>query len=144
MDKMVNLTLVLLKPTAIKKNLCGQIISRFERSGLSIKRIKSDRFSRSVIEELYQEHEGKDFYEDIIDWMSSNLIIAIALAGEGEIIKKVRSQIGATDPLEAVPGTIRGDFASKMTPDNLVHASDSRESASRELKIFFPELFEKV
>ncbi len=135
------MTLVLLKPTAVERGLVGEIIGRFERSGLVIKKIKLEQFPEKTFEELYEEHEGKPFYSKIVSWMASRPILALALTGNDQLIKKVRSLIGKTDPVDAKPGTIRGDLACSLDPDNLVHASDSPESAERELKLFFPELF---
>jgi nucleoside-diphosphate kinase len=137
---MNKLTLVLLKPLAVERGLNGEIINRFERAGFKLKGLTLQQFPESKFEELYEEHKGKSFYSDIVSWMSSKPIIAIALEGEDGLVEKVRSMIGATNPLEAAPGTIRGDYAYLLEPDNLIHASDSYKSAERELKIFFPEL----
>lgn len=136
-------TLVLLKPSAVERGLVGEIIKRFEQANLIIRKMVLDRFSEETFKELYVEHKEKYFYHDIVSWMSSKPIIAIVLEGNGNIIGKVRSLIGATNPLEAKPGTIRGDYSYSLKPDNLVHASDSLESAERELKLFFKEEFSR-
>lgn len=130
-------TLVLLKPSAVKRGLCGEIIKRYEQAGLRLISGKLQQFPEGVFAQLYQEHEGKEFYRRLITSMSSAPIMALLLEGPEGIVEKVRTINGATDPVKANPGTIRGDFASNMQPDNLVHASDSVESAEREIGIFF-------
>lgn len=132
-------TLVLLKPEAVKRKLIGRIISRFEDANLTIEELKLTSFERETLAELYQEHRGKDFYESIVSSFAGKPMVALVLAGPEGAIAKVRSLIGATDPVHAEPGSIRGDLACHMQPDNLVHASDSPESAERELKLIFPE-----
>ena len=130
-------SLVLLKPEALRRNLVGKLIDRLERSGLIVEELKMNQFDREVIVELYKEHKDKSFFDDIVSHMSENKIVAIVIKSEGNTIRKIRKLIGSTDPIEAAPGTIRGDFAFKMEPDNLIHASDSQEAAKRELKLFF-------
>ena len=130
-------SLVLLKPEALRRNLVGKLIERLERAGLIVEELKMSQFDREVIAELYKEHKDKSFFDDIVSHMSENEIVAMVLKSEGDTIRKIRELIGSTDPIEAAPGTIRGDFAYKMEPDNLIHASDSQEAAKRELKLFF-------
>ena len=130
-------SLVLLKPEALRRNLVGKLIDRLERSGLIVEELKMNQFDREVIVELYKEHKDKSFFDDIVSHMSENKIVAMVLKSEGDTIRKIRSLMGSTDPIEAAPGTIRGDFAYTMEPDNLIHASDSQEAAKRELKLFF-------
>jgi len=132
-------TLVLIKPSAVQRGLCGEIIRRYERAGLRLVKAKLEQFPASTFAELYQEHRGKTFYEEIVNQMSSGPIMALVLEGPESIVAKVRAINGATNPVNAAPGTIRGDYASAMEPDNIVHASDSHESAQREIAIFFPE-----
>ncbi len=131
-------TLIFLKPAAVERGLVGEILSRFERKGLKIKALKMLRMSRETAEEFYSIHRGKPFFEKLIETISDRDIVAAVLSGR-EAIKVVRSLVGATDPVKAAPGTIRGDFGLDIT-DNLIHASDSRESFDREVKILFPEL----
>ncbi len=130
-------TLVLIKPTAVENNQIGQIINRFENAGFIINKLLKKQFIRLKFEDLYQEHKGKDFYEKIVDWMSSKPIVAMVLEGDDNIVSDVRNLVGATNPAEARPGTLRGDIGVSLEPDNIIHASDSDKSASREIKIFF-------
>ena len=132
-------TLVLLKPQAVKRQLVGEIISRLEKADFTIERMKLERFSRDLLAELYQEHKGKDFYESIVGGFAGEPMVALVLSGTENTIERVRSLMGATDPVEAAPGTIRGDFAHDMEPDNIMHASDSPKSAAREINLFFPD-----
>ncbi len=132
-------TLIIIKPGAIKRGIAGEIISRFERAGITIEKMVLDSFSKNIIKELYKEHKEKDFYNELINTISEEKILVIVLSGAQGIIKKVRKMNGATNPLEATPGTIRGDYGSFMGPDNIVHASDSKEAVKREINIFFPE-----
>ncbi len=135
------LTFVLLKPLAVERGLCGEIIRRFENAGFVIKGLICKHLSVSEIEQLYYEHMDKTFYEKLVHRMSSNTVVALALAGNKGTISKVRRLIGSTDPVEAKPGTIRGDLAHNIfETDNLIHASDSIENAKKELTIFFPGL----
>ncbi|NLL88739.1 MAG: nucleoside-diphosphate kinase [Firmicutes bacterium] len=133
-------TLVLIKPSAVQRGLCGVIIHRYEQAGLELVGIKLDQFPSEVFADLYREHEGRDYYQHLVEQMSSGKICAIVLAGPKGTVEKVRALNGATNPVEAVPGSIRGDYAVSMRPDNIVHASDSEASALREIAIFFPEL----
>ena len=132
-------TLVLIKPSAVQRGLCGEIISRYESAGLKLAALKLEKFPLETFAELYREHQGKSFYQAVVEHMSSAPICALVLAGRGGMVEKVRALNGATDPLKAAPGTIRGDYAAAMEPDNIVHASDALESAAREIRIFFPD-----
>ena len=135
-------TLVLIKPDGVERGLVGEIITRFEKKGLKIPAMKVLTMSRELAEEHYAEHVGKPFYEKLVKFMTSGPIVAMIIEGR-EAIKVVRKLAGATDPVEALPGTIRGDF-SVLEPANTLHASDSKEAAEREIKRFFPELFNEV
>jgi nucleoside-diphosphate kinase len=132
-------TLVLIKPSAVRRRLCGEIISRYERAGLGLVGLKLEQFPPETFAKLYQEHQGKDFYPKLVEQMSSDSICALVLTGPEGVAEKVRALNGATNPVNAAPGTIRGDYAAAMDPDNIVHASDSPQSAEREIKIFFPD-----
>ncbi len=130
-------TLVFLKPSAIERGLVGEIISRFERKGLEIVALKSLYMTREMAEEFYSVHRGKHFFSDLINTVGEKKIVAFILRGRSAI-SVVRALVGATDPVKASPGTIRGDYGLDIT-DNLIHASDSPESFVREAKILFPE-----
>jgi nucleoside-diphosphate kinase len=129
-------TLVLLKPDAIKRSLVGEIIHRYERKNMKIIKMKFLMPDKALLREHYVEHEGKDFLGRLIEFMHDN-IIALVLEGENAI-EIVRLVNGATNPKDALPGTIRGDFCS-CTTENLVHGSDSLESALREISLWFNE-----
>jgi len=139
---MSNRTLVLLKPDAVERNLVGEILSRFEVKGLRIVAMDLRRLDDSTLARLYEEHQGKGFYADLVAFMSRGPVVALALEGPKDTWEIVRSMMGATDPRAAAPGTIRGDLGTIFT-ENLVHGSDSVASAARELAIFFPGLTEK-
>ncbi len=130
-------TLIFLKPSALERGIVGEVLSRFERKGLKFKALKLIKMNRELAEEFYSIHKGKHFFQELIDTISDKYIIAAILSGR-EAIKVVRSLIGATDPVKASPGTIRGDYGLDIT-DNIIHASDSKESFEREVKILFPE-----
>ncbi len=132
-------TLILVKPDAYERGLTGEIISRFERKGLRIAALKQMELTRETAERHYGEHRGKPFYEPLVDFIVSGPLLALILEGQGAV-DAARQIIGATDPVEAAPGTIRADFA-LQTRTNLVHGSDSPESAAREERLFFPELY---
>jgi len=136
----MNKTLVLFKPTTVFRGLCGAVIQRYEDAGLRIRSMVLKQFPREAFQSLYFEHNEQPFYEDVVIWMSSHPIVALVLEFEGDVVGKVRKLNGALDPLQAAPGTIRGDFGISLKPDNLVHASDCAESVSREIALFFPEL----
>ena len=128
-------TLVLIKPDAVNRGLVGEIIRRFENRTLEIKALKILKPSRELIERHYDVHRGKPFFNDTVEFMTSGLVVAMVLAGESAI-ETVRDMIGALEPVEARPGTIRGDFTLSIRR-NLVHGSDSPESAEREIPIWF-------
>ena len=131
-------TLVLVKPDGVKKHICGEIISRFERKGLVVHAIKMIKVSEELAKKHYAEHEGKGFFNDLISFITSGPVLAMVLEGENAVAA-VRQINGATNPLEAVPGSIRGDFATSID-ENVVHASDASETAVREIGLWFPEL----
>ncbi len=131
-------TLVLVKPDGVKKHICGEIIARFERKGLSIKAIKMIQVPVELAKKHYAEHEGKGFFNDLIAFITSGPVLAMVIEGENAVAA-VRQINGATDPLKAVPGSIRGDFATSID-ENVVHASDAPETAAREIGLWFPEL----
>ena len=128
-------TLVLIKPDAVGRKLSGEILARFERRGLEIRAAKLLRVDRALAEEHYTEHKEKPFFGELVEFITSAPTLALVLAGESAI-SVVRTTMGATNPVDAAPGTIRGDLALAM-PDNLVHGSDSPESAKREISLWF-------
>jgi nucleoside-diphosphate kinase len=132
-------TLVLLKPDAVERGLAGQIISRFEAKGLKIVAMDLRTLDQATLARHYEEHVGKGFYAELVTFMSRGPVVAMALEGPENTWEVVRSMMGATNPLKAAPGTIRGDLSVLFT-ENLVHGSDSLDSATRELGIFFPNL----
>jgi nucleoside-diphosphate kinase len=131
----VERTLVLVKPDAMRRALAGEIVARLERRGLALREAKLLTVDRSLAEEHYAEHAEKPFFGELVEFITSGPTLALVLEGEGAITV-VRTTMGATNPAEAAPGTIRGDFALSM-PDNLVHGSDSAESAEREILLWF-------
>jgi nucleoside-diphosphate kinase len=131
----VERTLVLVKPDAMRRALAGEIVARLERRGLELREAKLLTVDRPLAEEHYAEHAEKPFFGELVEFITSGPTLALVLEGEGAI-KVVRITMGATNPAEAAPGTIRGDFALSM-PDNLVHGSDSSESAEREIALWF-------
>jgi nucleoside-diphosphate kinase len=131
-------TLVLLKPDAVRRGLVGNILSRFEAKGLSIVALDMRTIDASKADEHYAEHVQKDFYPPLRDFVTSGPMLAMILEGD-EAVEVVRALNGATDGRKAAPGTIRGDL-SLSNRENLVHGSDSPESAEREIKIWFPDL----
>ena len=128
-------TLVLVKGDGVRRKLIGEIIRRMEAKDLDIADMKLMDVERELAEEHYAEHREKPFFEELVDFITTTPVVAMRVRGEGAI-RVMRSLMGATNPAEAAPGTIRGDLALSM-PDNLVHGSDSPESASRELGLFF-------
>ncbi|MCQ6253937.1 nucleoside-diphosphate kinase [Methanocaldococcus sp.] len=130
-------TFVAIKPDAVKRKLIGKIIERFENKGFEIVAMKMIKLNKELAEKYYEEHKGKEFYERLINFMTSGRIVVMVIEGENAI-SVVRKMIGKTNPSEAEPGTIRGDFA-LSTPDNVIHASDSKKSAEREIKLFFKD-----
>ncbi len=135
---MAERTLVLIKPDAMKRGLAGEILGRFERRGLEVTAAKLVQVDRELAERHYAEHAEKPFFGELVEFITSAPTLALALEGEGAI-GVVRTTMGATNPANSAPGTIRGDLALSM-PDNLVHGSDSPESAKRELALWFPDL----
>ena len=131
-------TLILVKPDAFARNLTGEIIARFERKGLRIAALRHMTLDRRLAEQHYAEHQGKPFFEELVSFITSGPLVALVLEGQ-DAVKAARQVIGATNPLEAAPGSIRGDFGLEVQT-NLVHGSDSDESAAREVGLFFPEL----
>jgi len=131
-------TLILVKPDAFERNLTGDIIARFERKGLRLVAMNLITMSRELAERHYAEHEGKGFYEELVTFITSGPLVAMVLEGE-DAVKAARQVIGATNPLEASTGSIRGDFAIEVG-QNMVHGSDSTDSAAREIGLFFPDL----
>jgi nucleoside-diphosphate kinase len=131
-------TLILVKPDAFERALTGEVIARFERKGLRIVAMRHMTVDRPLAEEHYAEHLGKPFYEDLVGFITSGPLVAMVLEGY-EAVTAARQVIGATNPLEAAPGSIRGDFGLEVQT-NLVHGADSPESAKRETALFFPEL----
>jgi nucleoside-diphosphate kinase len=130
-------TLVLIKPDAMKRRLAGEILSRFEGRGLTVRAAKLVQVDRQLAEEHYAEHSEKPFFGELVEFITSSPTLALVLEGEGAI-KVVRTTMGATNPVDSAPGTIRGDLALAM-PDNLVHGSDSPESAGREIGLWFSD-----
>jgi nucleoside-diphosphate kinase len=131
-------TLILVKPDAFARNLSGEILARFERKGLKIAELRKMTVTRELAERHYAEHSERPFFGELVDFITSGPIVAMVLEGT-DAVKAARQLIGATNPLEAAPGTIRGDFAIEMGT-NMVHGSDSEESAAREAALFFPDL----
>ena len=131
-------TLILVKPDAFARGLTGEILARFERKGLEIVALRSLTVTRELAEQHYAEHSERPFFGELVEFITSGPIVAIVLEGTSAV-KAARQVIGATDPLEAATGSIRGDFATEMGR-NMVHGSDSPESAAREAALFFPDL----
>ena len=131
----VEQTLILAKPDAVRRSLAGEIVARFERRGFRLRAARILTVDRALAEEHYAEHEAKPFFGELVEFITSGPTLAFVLEGEG-VIATARTTIGATNPADAEPGSIRGDFAVAM-PDNLVHGSDSAESAEREVALWF-------
>ena len=129
-------TMILVKPDAFARNLNGEIIARFERKGLRIAALRHMTLDRQLAEQHYAEHQGKPFFEELVSFITSGPLVAMVLEGT-QAVTAARQVIGATNPLEAAPGSIRGDFAIEVG-QNMVHGSDSPESAEREANLFFP------
>lgn len=130
-------TLVLIKPDAVSRGFAGEILGRFEQRGLEMRAAKLLTVDRELAEQHYAEHREKPFFGELVDFITSAPTLALVLEGEGAIAT-VRTTMGATNPADATPGSIRGDLALSM-PDNLVHGSDSPESARREIDLWFPD-----
>lgn len=132
-------TLVICKPDAVERGLVGEIISRFERRNLVIRALELRTLDADILARHYAEHVGKPFYADLVTFMSRGPVITMVVAGGEDTFEVVRTMMGATNCAKAAPGTIRGDLGIAFT-ENLVHGSDSAESATREIAIFFPHL----
>jgi len=132
-------TLVLLKPDAVERKLVGEIVGRFEAKNLTIAAMELRQLDQETLAKHYEEHVGKGFYADLVEFMSRGPVVAMVIEGEEDTWEVVRGMMGATNPRKANPGTIRGDLGILFT-ENLVHGSDSLESATREIGIFFPNL----
>jgi nucleoside-diphosphate kinase len=135
----VNRTLVICKPDAVERGLVGEIIARLERKGLQLAAAELRTIDRATAGRHYAEHEGKPFYEDLLAFITRSPVMLLVVEGLEDTWQIVRSMMGATNPAAAAPGTIRGDLALETT-ENLVHGSDSAESAGREIALFFPGL----
>ena len=131
-------TLILVKPDAFERGLSGEIISRFEGKGLALAAVERRQLDEGLAKQHYAEHDGKPFFGELVDFITSGPLVAMVLEGDNAI-GAARQIIGATDPLEAATGSIRGDYAVEVGR-NLVHGSDSEESAQREIGLFFPGL----
>jgi nucleoside-diphosphate kinase len=131
-------TLVLFKPDAVRRGLIGELLGRIEsKADWAVRALELRTLNRSTLEQHYAEHVGKPFYEPLVEFMESGPSVVLVVEGE-RVIEGVRALAGPTDPIAAAPGSIRGDFGT-IVRENLIHASDSEESAERELKIFFPD-----
>ncbi len=131
-------TLILVKPDAFERGLTGEVIARFERKGLRLVALKETQIDRKFASVHYEEHIEKPFFGELLDFITQGPLVAVVMDGP-DAVAAARQVIGATNPLEAAPGSIRGDYALEVT-FNLVHGSDSDESAKREIEIWFPEL----
>jgi nucleoside-diphosphate kinase len=131
-------TLILVKPDAFERGLTGEILARFERKGLRVVAMKHMTVDRELAEQHYAEHSEKPFFGDLVEFITGGPLVALVLEGY-EAVAAARQVIGATNPLEAAPGSIRGDYALEVQT-NMVHGSDSAESAAREIGLFFPDL----
>jgi nucleoside-diphosphate kinase len=128
-------TLLIVKPDAVRRGLTGEILTRVERKGLRIEEMRSMRIDRDLAERHYDEHRDKEFFDELVEFIGSGDVVVARVAGE-KAVAVLRTLMGPTDPADAPPGTIRGDFGTVIT-QNLVHGSDSPESAKRELDLFF-------
>ena len=131
-------TLILVKPDAFARGLTGEIVARFERKGLTIVAMRHMTVDRALAEQHYAEHAEKPFFGELVDFITGGPLVALVLEGH-EAVTAARQVIGATNPLEAAPGSIRGDYALEVQT-NMVHGSDAPESSAREIGLFFPEL----
>ena len=128
-------TFFMIKPDGVKRNLIGEIISRVEEKGFQITKIKMITISQDLAEKHYAEHKDKPFFSDLVSFITSGPVVAMQVEGEN-VVSQIRNLMGATNPSDATPGSIRGDLATELDK-NVVHGSDSDESASRELNLFF-------
>jgi len=125
----------MVKPDGVQRNLVGEVIKRFEKKGIKIVALKLMQIPREMAEKHYGEHKAKPFFGELVDFITSGPVVAMVLEGK-DVVPMVRAMMGATNPLNAAPGTIRGDFAINIS-NNVVHGSDSPESAEREINLFF-------
>ncbi|WP_130649094.1 nucleoside-diphosphate kinase [Egicoccus halophilus] len=132
-------TLILVKPDGVQRGLVGEVIARIERKGFRLEALELRTLEREKAEEHYAEHRERPFFGELVAFITSGPLVALCVSGEGAIAG-MRTLMGATNPLDATPGSIRGDFATEIG-ENIVHGSDSPESAERELGIFFPDRF---
>ncbi len=132
-------TLIILKPDCVQRRLVGRILTRFESKGLRIAALKLVQVDRALGERHYAEHQGKPFFDSLVSFLTRSPVAAMVVEGPTDTWKVVRTLMGVTNPKDAAPGTIRGDFGLILT-ENLVHGSDGPESAAREIGLFFPEL----
>ena len=130
-------TFFMIKPDGVKRNLIGEVISRVEEKGFEITKIKMMMISKSLADEHYGEHKDKPFFNDLVDFITSGPVVAMQVEGEN-VVAQIRNLMGATNPSDATPGSIRGDLATELDK-NVVHGSDSDTSAERELNLFFSE-----
>jgi nucleoside-diphosphate kinase len=135
----VERTLVIIKPDAVERGLIGEILRRLESKGLRLAAAELGQMPLEVAERHYEEHRGKPFFGELLEFITRSPALVMVLEGPSDTIAIVRATMGSTNPAEAGPGTIRGDLATSL-PDNLVHGSDSPESAAREIAIYFPDL----
>ena len=135
----MNRTLVICKPDAVERGLMGEIIGRLERKGLRIVAAELRQIDGQVAARHYAEHEGKAFFEELVSFITRSPALLMVVQGPPDTWRIVRTLMGATNPVDALPGTIRGDLATEVT-ENLVHGSDGAESAEREIALFFPDL----
>jgi nucleoside-diphosphate kinase len=133
----IETTLVLVKPDGFRRGLCGEVLARFERRGFELRGARLLRIQKAMAREHYAEHKGKPFFADLVAFITSGPVLAVAVRGENAIAG-VRTMMGATNPVDAAPGTIRGDLATELS-ENVIHGSDSKASARRELTLFFPD-----
>jgi nucleoside-diphosphate kinase len=135
----VGRTLVIAKPDAVERGLSGEIINRLERKGLRLVAAELRTLTAEVAQRHYAEHDGKPFFGELVTFITRSPVLVLVVEGPDDTFKVVRNLMGATNPVDAAPGTIRGDLATEMG-ENLVHGSDSTESAAREIELFFPGL----
>ena len=133
----IETTLVLVKPDGVRRALSGEVVARFERRGYELRGVRLLKVSKALAREHYAEHKGKPFFGELVDFITSGPVLAVAVRGENAIAG-VRSMMGATNPADSAAGTIRGDFATLLS-ENVVHGSDSSASSRRELRLFFPD-----
>jgi nucleoside-diphosphate kinase len=133
----IETTLVLVKPDGVARGLCGEIVGRLERRGFELRGARLLRITRQLAQQHYAEHKGKPFFGELVSFITSGPVLALAVRGE-DAVANVRAMMGATNPRDSAPGTIRGDYAT-LLGENIVHGSDSKASARRELKLFFPD-----